>query len=367
MGRQALILVVGFSILAGLIKLNLGSGHNRSDRLSNDKYCMSVARTAANSGAQMALGRLRQNLNWRAGLSHLNLSNATTNVAIADANTDSTLGVDSVRITSQSSFMNQNATVSMLVVLGHPVFPPNVKSGITARANIGTLGNMLVDGRDHDIDGHVISNQGMDAITTMGTYVCGGSTALCGTTDMGLDFGPVRSGYSSIVQEHYVWPGSSPNTPEEVLGGAGIGLGTDDLKAVAQSGANGSQYVTDPSLLHYPLNGVTYVELPDHGVWSALDFGPDSRGILVVHNANRNALMSNLNGGTFRGLLISDDIMHVHSVIVGGVFVLTTNPAAGNCIGNGSGSVLFSRSSIQQALEGAQLGLGTIHIADCWE
>jgi hypothetical protein len=367
MGRQALILVAGFAILAGLIKLNLDRSQQRINRLTDEKYCTVTARNAANGGAQMALRSLKQNLNWRTGFTNLNLSQARTDVVIQDSDDDSTLGEDSIRIVSQSQFLDRTATVNMLVILNHPEFPPNVKSGVTARANIGTLGNMLVDGRDHDADGNLIADHGLKAITTTQTYICGGSTALCGTTEAGTDFGPVRSDYGSIVQEHYVWPGTYPTTPEGVLGGASVGLGTNALKQAAQSGTNGSQYVTNPVNLTYPLSGVTYVELPDNGLWSPVDFGGESQGILVVHNANRNALMSNLNGGTFRGLIISDDMLHIHSLIIGGVFLLTANPREGNCIGNGSGTLLMSRSMILQAMESAQIGLGSVTVADCWE
>jgi hypothetical protein len=367
MGRQVLILVAGFAILAGLMKLSLESSQRRISSLSDDKYCSATSRNAAHSGAQLALRNMRQNLTWRSGYSNLSVSGASVDVTVLDASDDSTLGVDSVRIISQASLMNEDASLSMLVVLNHPEFPPNVKSGITARANIGTLGNMLVDGRDHDANGVLLSDQGLKAITTTETYVCGGSTALCGTTDSGTDYGPVRSGYSSIVDEHYSWPGSYPSTPEGVLGGTGVGLGANALKLAAQSGIGGGQYVTDPANLHYPLNGVTYVELPNNGTWSPVDFGENGQGILIVHNSYGNALMSNLNGGTFRGMIISDDVVHIHSLIIGGLFLLTDNPREGNCIGNGSGTLLLSRSTIIQALESAQIGMGSITVADCWE
>lgn len=361
MGRQALILIAGFAILAGMMKLSLESGQRKISRLSDDKYSASVARNAANSGAQLALRNLRQNLNWRTGISNLNLSQATTNVSVQN------VGTDSVRVTSRSTYMDKDATVSMLVVLNHPQFPPNVKAGITANADIGTLGNMIVDGRDHDANGVLIANDGLKAITTTETYICGGSTALCGTTDAGVDYGPVRSGYGSIVQESYTWPGTYPNNPEDVLGGASAGLAPGALKQAAQSGMNGSQYTTDPTTLTYPLSGVTYVELPNMGMWSPIDFGSDSHGIVVVHNAYGNAIMENLNGGTFRGLIISDDMLHIHDLIIGGVFLMTDHPRDGNCIGNGSGTLLFSRAMVQQAIESAQIGMGSIYVADYLE
>ena len=132
-------------------------------------------------------------------------------------------------------------------------------------------------------------------------------------------------------------------------------------------GVNGSQYTTDPSTLTYPLRGITYVELPDMGSWSPIDFGLYSSGILIVHNSQGNALMNNLNSGVFRGLIISDDMLHIHNLILGGVFLLTDHPRDGNCIGNGSGTLLMSKELILQALETAQIGLGSVALLDVYE
>jgi len=66
-------------------------------------------------------------------------------------------------------------------------------------------------------------------------------------------------------------------------------------------------------------------------------------------------IMKNLNSGTFRGLLIADDIIHIHGTIVGAVVSLTPSPSSGNAIGNGSGFALFSNTNILKATEGAVL------------
>jgi len=79
------------------------------------------------------------------------------------------------------------------------------------------------------------------------------------------------------------------------------------------------------------------------------------RAILIVHNNAKNAIMKNLNSGTFRGLLIAEDIIHIHATIVGAIVSLTPSPSAGNTIGNGSGFALFSNINILKATEGAIL------------
>lgn len=112
------------------------------------------------------------------------------------------------------------------------------------------------------------------------------------------------------------------------------------LKTQAMSGANGGQYVTNPSLLRYPLSGVTYVELPAGGTRSPANI--EGTGILIVHNAAQNAVIRNINFGTFKGLLMADDIDKIHNTIIGAVIGLSPFPPSGNCIGNGSGNVLYS-------------------------
>ncbi len=366
MGRYALILVAGFAMIIGLLKFSFERQERKLSQLTSEHYEGNIARYSAHSGAQLALEHLRQDLDWRDGFANLNIAGAQVDVRIYDSSTDSALGEDTIRIESVGSFQKMDAAISMKAILGHPDFPANVDAGITARANIGTLGNMNVDGRDHDENGNLISDNGVQAITTTQTYVCGGSTSLSGTTEAGTDFGPVRSGYDSIVEEHYIWPGSFPATPEDVLGGAAAGLPPNMLKIAAMSGMGGSQYVSDPASLHYPLGGITYVELPSGGTWQSMDFGASS-GILIVHNSYGNALISNMNGGSFKGLIIADDMLHIHNTIIGGIFLMSSSPREGNCIGNGSGSLLFSRGTILEGLEEASLGLTNISILDCWE
>jgi hypothetical protein len=119
------------------------------------------------------------------------------------------------------------------------------------------------------------------------------------------------------------------------------------LKEYAQSGAGGSQYVTDPSLLSYPLKGITYVELPSGGSWSSADI--QGSGILIVHNDNVNAILQNTKNN-FTGLIIGDDIVHLHSNIIGAVVSLTENPSEGNTVGNSSGSILYSKQVLDNTL-----------------
>jgi hypothetical protein len=54
--------------------------------------------------------------------------------------------------------------------------------------------------------------------------------------------------------------------------------------------------------------------------------------------------------GAFTGIIIADDIIHLHSDIIGAVISLTQNPSGGNTIGNSSGYVLYSKEALEGAL-----------------
>ena len=130
-----------------------------------------------------------------------------------------------------------------------------------------------------------------------------------------------------------------------------MGYSAGDLMNMAD------QHVTDPASLTYPLSGVTYVELPCGGTWSPATI--DGSGVLVVHNScgaggAGDAVIKNLNSGTFKGMLIADDIVHIHTTIIGAVVSLTTGPSSGNVIGNGNGDILYSRQALSNAMGGSQ-------------
>ncbi len=195
----------------------------------------------------------------------------------------------------------------------------------------------------------------------------GGGTDAGGTAG-GIDYPPASPADPEVIEENADWGTDGfPDTPDEVMGGPSNGYPEGTLKLIAMSGFNGSQWVTNPDDLSLPLSGVTYVELPSGAEWKPVDFGGVSKGILVVHNTIGDARMVNINDGTFKGLIIADDIEHIHEDIIGAVVSLTTSPS-GNCIGNGNGQILYSSEAIIQATQSA-VGLpsGEFTVVSYWE
>ena len=224
--------------------------------------------------------------------------------------------------------------------------PSSVQSLITARNAVSTSGNLVVDGRNHSSSGSLSEDDGAVAIWTTSSYSQTGNSKVGGTYET-ISYAPSKPGNSNVIKTFSTFSGGYPDSPDEVFGGSSSGFTEGKLKSLAQSGDGGSQYVTNPSSLHFPLKGITYVELPSGGKWQSTNI--EGSGILIVHNASGNSLIKNLNTGTFKGFVIADDIVHVHSSIIGAVFLLSSFPSDGNFIGNGNGSIVFSKDAITKA------------------
>ncbi len=225
-----------------------------------------------------------------------------------------------------------------------------MKATVTSRTDIATSGTLILDGRDHDVNGNLISPiSGMPGIWTTGSVSQSGSSKIGGYVGS-VDY-PPTTGSSGTTTASGQPAGVAAATPDQALGGTVGGYPEGTLKAIAISGIGGSQYATNPAAITVPLSGVTYVELPSGQVWQPLTI--QGSGILIVSNSSRDAQMKNLNVGTFRGLMIVDDLIHVHSDIIGGIIILTQHPSAGNCLGNGSGDIAYSTQAIKNATAAA--------------
>jgi hypothetical protein len=350
MGKYSLIVIAGFVVTFGWIRANLNEVNGLFSDNFLEYYDRTVSRLAATSAAQMALAALSDSLSWRAGYADLSLGEGSGWATLEDSATDTTLDADEVRITAGGSSGETADTVEVLVQL--PTVPPGVRGGITANSTVRTLGSLIIDGRDHDLSGELVAGDGTMGVSTTQTFDQGGSSTGGGTAG-GVDYAPADPANPAIIEENAVY--DFPASPDSVFGYA-----SGTLKAMAQSGANGGQYVTNPGDLTFPLSGVTYVELASGETWQSMDFGA-STGVLVVHNSAGNAVIKNLNSGTFKGLIIADDIEKIHLDIIGAVISLTTSPS-GNCIGNGSGQLLYSRAALIQAASVAAGGGGGVTV-----
>ena len=291
----------------------------------------------------------------------VNLGNGNYTVRITDnddGDGDVYADVDNTILVTSTGNIPAHGVSRALKAYTQVFAPPtavNIQSAISSAGPIATSGSLKVDGRDHDINGGLIPVNGVAGIMTAAPNFTQSGGSKVGGTAAGVDYNPRKPADPEVIQLNapFVW-----TTPDMV-----VQMPEGTLKKIAKARHNGSQYVTDPSLLHFPLSGVTYVELPSGVPWdTGIDFG-NSEGILVVHNGTTDAIVKNLNVGYFRGLIIADDIVHIHATLLGAVINLTPTPSEGNCIGNGSGDIFYSEEALQYV---TLTGVGSSAVKVSW-
>lgn len=347
-GRALLILIAGIVTISSTIFLQItGASKNMSantDRAYERHEALNVAQSAVN----LAIRRLTDEPWWRSGIASMDLLGGTASIALVETTYG---GVNAIRI-SASGTVNQHAEHAAAFVRNGYV-PIAVKAALTTTHMAYPQAGFVLDGRDHNIDGTLTMPGGTG---TLGVWTLkqfdetmGGAT---GGTFNGVDYPPSHPANPLIVQSFQTWPGGYPTSPDSLLTALGFAIPEGTLKAVAQSGAGGSQYVTNPILLNSPLRGVTYVEM-SVGTWDGATI--TGQGILVVHNDDHNSILSNVNNGPFVGMLIGDEIVHINCTIIGAVVSMGGHE---DDIVNGPGRILYSQDAVLQATGTIARGLG---------
>lgn len=349
MGKSVLIVLMGFLVIFNIIASNMNKTGTEVEVNLYDSYGRVMAKDVAESGANAILSKLVYNSYWRGEKSNIALAGGSFT---AGAVSDSSLGLFGIKVYSYSNFNSILDTVFVYLTIDLS-FPVGVRAGVTANSDVATSGGLTIDGRNHDENGNVIDTTGTYGISTTSTFIPLPNCYIGGTVNSN-DYTPLRPGHPKydpiVVEEGATWEGGFPDTPDKVMGGEAAGYPEGTLKSIAQSGFNGSQYVAyPPSEPSYPLSGVTYIEVTV-GEYNPPDF-TNSSGILVVHNSSSNAAIKNLNTGTFKGLIIADDIDKIKCEVIGAVVGLTTTPS-GNLIGNGDGDIKYSTTLVNQTTTG---------------
>lgn len=356
-GKALILLIVGVISLATVTYLNIFEAGDRLAQSAVTSYNSNQVKNIAEAAVQMAVRRVIVDTAWRTGYSNLNLMGGTVNLRLADTvfEAQNVIKVEAFAIALPGSLSERRYYAGCFykrnrIVTTHP---PGIKGAITTNSNITTLGDLVVDGRNHTPSGILISGLGSQGVWTTGGLEQKGSSTIGGTDGSGNDYTPTKPGSDSVISTSQTYPGGYPGSPDSLMGGPSNGYPEGTLKAIAQAGLGGSQYVTNPGNLTYPLKGVTYVELPYNGSWNSANI--TGSGILIVHNQSKTAGIYNINTGVFTGIVMADDIVRIHNTIIGAVIGISPNPPSGNCIGNGTGSILFSREAINAATNLANL------------
>jgi hypothetical protein len=353
MGKAVLIMVLGSIAIFGILNLSINSGLTRDRDNSVDNYSNMQLRNICNSTAEILMARLGDNYGYRVSTTaSLNILGGVASYTVSDAVVS---GDSLVKLAitakygkkyrtsgSDAEYLTKTINVFVKRKVVNP-YPVGVKAAFTSRNDMKANGNMTIDGRDHLSNGTLVPTKGIYGIWTTETFDQAGACKI-GGTNIFIDYAPAKPANVNIIKQNQVYTGDFLDSPDKVFGGAANGFPEGTLKAVAQSGVNGSQYSTDPASISYPLSGVTYLELPSNGSWSPNLSGS---GVVVVHNSNFSAALKNMQGGNFDGLIITDDINLYKADMLGAIVSITEHPEDGSIImGNGSGSLLFSRQAI---------------------
>lgn len=349
MARFIMMIVLGGIVTFGLNNINLNRTLNLGTQNAVDKFSITRAHDIAGSMADILLMRIANDRTYRVYTQETeDLFGGEADYTVEDTFFD---GDSLIKINVSANYNDAFKSVTAFTKtadLNNSNLPPSIKAAITTNNPVKTNGTLIVDGRDHDLTGMLIPNKGKVGIWTISNVNQTGNSTIGGTVSS-TDYLPSKPANPLTINQNQSWPDEIHDTPDKVMGGPDAGYPEGTLKNAAISGFGGSQYVTDPADLTYPLNGITYVELPSGNEW--LPARLDGKGIVIVHNSHINAVIKNIDQNyNFKGLLIADDIVHVHNEIIGAIFVLTQFPSSGNVIGNGNGKVLYSNLALENAI-----------------
>jgi hypothetical protein len=346
-GRAIILLVVGIIVVSGTILYRIEAASSAIVANSAGYQKKQTARNIAQSGVNLALRQLETNGSWRTGFSSLTMLTGKVTVTAFDTSFGGV--VHAIGVRSIATAQESSATVTAICYYPQPMLPPDVKGLVTMNGPGNINGSITLDAEDHKPWSTTINpGKGTYGVWTTGaSFTLGSASSRVGGTALGVDYAPTNPANPAVVMVSQSMAGGFPGTPDTAMGGPSLGYPEGTLKAVAQTGVAGSQYVTDPAQLRYPLSGVTYVEMPiGSPTWTSATI--DGSGILVVHNSAKNAMFKGANG-VFSGLVIADDISLLHATIWGALIGLTPTPS-GSVMGNGSAAAYYSRASILNAV-----------------
>jgi hypothetical protein len=195
----------------------------------------------------------------------------------------------------------------------------NVGGAIISRYDVDINGSCTVDGNDYDSLNILIpSKTGVYGVWTCMSLTLQGAASTGGNGQTPVDRKDLPAWRSVVAYENAPVP-ASLSSPEAFLGVP-----------------SGSLEKFRTSNLTTPFHGIVYIDQ---------DIGPvhfgNSSGILIVHNATKTATLK-ANGGTFKGLIICDDIDKINGGLDILGAVVSLSESTGNWDFNGNSSIHYS-------------------------
>jgi hypothetical protein len=233
---------------------------------------------------------------------------------------------DTIIIFSTGKIASDSAQIEVIALLTPFSWRNWIKGAVTSPNDVASLGNIQIDGRDHDSTGGILATGGTFAVSSGGAVSAGGSSLMGGGTTP-----PQATTIEGETVQSNMDTTGYPNTPEEVLG---LPPGTLD-------GFSSSSCPTPP------LSGMSYINGDNH--CSDLT----GSGVLIIHNSSGDANMGNF-FGNFKGLIIADEHKHIndYSKVLGAIIMIGRD-VGGNVFGNGDARIDYCSILVEQALKDA--------------
>lgn len=401
MGRALILMILSSIMILSVVRVKVLNSISMGAENAINHYDHVQARNISNSWLNMLLSRVSDDSEYRTdGYESEYINSGTVSYRISD--TTFALGDTLLKIHVEVNY--KGYPKSLTTFSRSPVadgwVPASIRGAWTANADLNnTISDMIIDGRNHDLNSNVIPNSGIPGVSSSTSFSNVDNAEIGGTCN-GIDYATAFPENREIIEEFYGWNGSFPESPDEILG---YPEGT--LKSIALSGKGGSQYVLNPNgknidnkVLEFPLRGVTYIELTDGEERKLKIEGPGNSGIVVVHGPGAtsrlggvkieelkvkknqtivchnwgqigeatkvisvDALADHLDHGDiqetcganytwFQGLIVTDYSFHHHLDVLGAILQLSPDlEVSKTCNGNKDHWVKFSREAIERA------------------
>jgi hypothetical protein len=154
MGKMAIIITVGMSVIMGFILLRLSTNSTEGVSITSNMFAQNQARLIANTGIEIYLEKLY------ADESLINTTSATQNLFNGEYVVSLAGTLPNVRVTSTATFQGTKH-ISVADAILEPIAFPNMPGGLNistaALTSTDFLGSMELNGNNHDVNG-VIKN-----------------------------------------------------------------------------------------------------------------------------------------------------------------------------------------------------------------
>jgi hypothetical protein len=315
---SALISVMMLAIILNCVFAAVYMTVSHTQKMTGVKRITTSALSIAEAGKEKLYGEITCKSFTPLAKTRINAYvNYSFNGGLFSVSCSSNQSLDTVWVESKGQVNSITSRISVVAAVTPEIgniSPAALNGAITARSNVELLGNINIDGRDHDTNA-VVTGNGVFGVSTCSTLSVGGSSSIGGN-----GIAPGKKGADPATYQENVPVTSKFDSPEAFLGLPAGAL--DKFKTTT---------------LTTPINGIVYLTGNFYG---PVHFG-NSFGILIIHNTFTNAQLQT-NGGTFKGLIIIDqmDKINGNATILGGVATLCTGTTS--TFGNGNSDILYS-------------------------